>query len=115
MLGSAWAGAFIADAACRREDGAGADLFNARGRDGAVGWPALGSMIAGTFAGWGLVAPDGSAMVLACHGFIFDLPGIAEQSTWRASDLGVIIVLLIGSVGTFAFGRARIRWQEFGG
>ena len=112
---AAWAGAFIADASCRRQDYSSADLFDAAGRYGSVGWPALGSMIVGTVVGWGLVSSDSSAAILDWQGFIFDLLGVAEESTWRASDLGVIIALLIGFAGTLALGRARIRRQEIGG
>ena len=106
------AGVFIADATCRRDDYSSADLFNVRGRYGLVGWPALGSMIVGTLVGWGLVTSDTSATLLAWQGFIFDLPGVAPESTWRDSDLGVIAALVIGFVGTWALGRARVRRQE---
>lgn len=112
---AAWAGAFIADATLRRQDYSSVDMFDARGRYGSVGWPALGSMIAGTFVGWGLVTSSTSATILAWQGFIFTLLGVAEQSTWRASDIGVIVALLMGFAGTWAFGRARIRRQEFRG
>ena len=106
------AGVFIADATCRRDDYSSADLFNVRGRYGLVGWPALGSMIVGTLVGWGLVTSDTSATLLAWQGFIFDLPGVAPESTWRDSDLRVIAALVIGFVGTWALGRARVRRQE---
>ena len=106
------AGVFIADATCRRDDYSSADLFNVRGRHGLVGWPALGSMIVGTLVGWRLVTSDTSATLLAWQGFIFDLPGVAPESTWRDSDLGVLAALVIGFVGTWALGRARVRRQE---
>ena len=106
------AGVFIADATCRRDDYSSADLFNVRGRYGLVGWPALGSMIVGTLVGWRLVTSDTSATLLAWQGFIFDLPGVAPESTWRDSDLRVIAALVIGFVGTWALGRARVRRQE---
>jgi purine-cytosine permease-like protein len=109
---AAWSGAFIADAACRRQDYSSVDIFDARGRYGSVGWPALGSMIAGTFVGWGLVTSSTSATILAWQGYFFDIFGVAEQSEWRGSDLGVIVALLIGFAGTWAFGRARVRRQE---
>ncbi len=112
---AAWAGAFIADATCRRQDYSSVDMFDARGRYGSVGWPALGSMIAGTFVGWGLVTSSTSATILAWQGYLFDIFGVAELSEWRVSDLGVIVALLIGCAGTWAFGRARVRRQEFGG
>jgi len=109
---AAWAGAFIADATCRRRDYSSAALFNAGGRYGSVGWPALGSMIMGTVMGWGLVTSDTSAPLLAWQGFLFDLLGVAQASTWRDSDLGVIAALVIGFAGTWALGRARVRRQE---
>ncbi len=69
-------------------------------------------MIVGTLVGWGLVTSDTSATLLAWQGFIFDLPGVAPESTWRDSDLRVIAALVIGFVGTWALGRARVRRQE---
>ena len=112
---AAWSGAFIADATCRRQDYSSVDMFDVRGRYGSVGWPALGSMIAGTFVGFGLVTSSTSITILAWQGYLFDIFGVAEQSEWRGSDLGVIVALLIGCAGTWAFGRARVRRQEFGG
>lgn len=109
---AAWAGAFIADAITRSQDYASADLFDPAGRYGSVGWPALGSMIAGTLLGWGLVTSDSSLIALSWQGFIFDLLGVAQDSTWRASDLGVIIALIIGFAGTWALGRGRVRRQQ---
>ena len=112
---AAWSGAFIADATCRRQDYSSVDMFDVRGRYGSVGWPALGSMIAGTFVGFGLVTSSTSVTILAWQVYFFDIFGVAEQSEWRGSDLGVIVALLIGFAGTWAFGRARVRRQEFGG
>lgn len=109
---AAWAGVFIADATCRRDDYSSAYLFDVRGRYGSVGWPALGSMIVGTLVGWGLVTSATSATILAWQGFIFDLLGVAQASTWRESDLGVIAALTIGFAGTLVLGRARVRRQE---
>ncbi len=109
---AAWAGVFIADATYRRADYSSADLFDVRGCYGSVGWPALGSMIVGTVMGWGLVTSDTSAPLLAWQGFLFDLLGVAQASTWRDSDLGVIAALVIGFAGTWALGRARVRRQE---
>ncbi len=111
---TAWSGVFIADATCRRADYSSADLFDVSGRYGSVGWPALGSMIVGTLVGWGLVTSDTSATLLAWQGFIFDLLGVAQASTWRDSDLGVIAALAIGFIGAWVLGRARVRRQETG-
>lgn len=109
---AAWSGAFIADAVARRGDYAGADLFDADGRYGSVGWPALGSMIVGTVVGWGLVSADPGAPILAWQGFLFDAIGLPAQSTWRACDIGVLVGLLIGFGGTMLAGRGRIARQE---
>jgi purine-cytosine permease-like protein len=109
---AAWTGVFLADASCRRQDYSGPDLFHASGRYGSIGWPALLSMIAGTFIGWGLVQSDGSIPFLAWQGFLFELLGVAPQSDWRVSNIGVIIGLLVGFAGTWIFGRARVHRQE---
>lgn len=111
---AAWAGAFIADTACRRADYGSADLFNASGRYGAIGWPALGSMIAAAVIGWGLVSADTDAPVLAWQGFLLNAIGIPAQSPWRLADIGVIVALLIGFTGTWILGRHRIARQEHG-
>lgn len=109
---AAWAGAFIADTASRKQDYVSADLFDRDGRYGSTGWPALGSMIAGTLIGWGLVTPDSGTPILAWQGFMFDLFGIPLDSVWGASDIGVIAALLIGLAGTWVFGRRRVHIQE---
>ncbi|MBU6147020.1 MAG: cytosine permease [Actinomycetales bacterium] len=109
---AAWAGAFIADAITRRGDYAGPDLFRASGRYGSMGWPALGSMIAGTVIGWGLVSADTTAPLLAWQGFLLDALGFPPQSIWRASDVGVIVALIIGFVGTRLVGRARVAQED---
>lgn len=109
---AAWVGVFLADASCRTQDYSGPDLFRASGRYGSVGWPALLSMIAGTFVGWGLVESDGSFPILGWQGFLFEFLGIASDSAWRVANIGVIVGLLIGFAGTWVFGRARVVKQE---
>ena len=69
-------------------------------------------MIAGTFVGWGLVTSSTSVTILAWQGYFFDIFGVAEQSEWRGSDLGVIAALAVGFTGTLVLGRARVRRQE---
>ena len=109
---SAWAGAFIADAMSRTQDYAGGELADPQGRYGAVGWPALLSMVTGTVVGWGLVVSDVRTPALNWQGFIFDALGVAQDSVWRACNVGVIVALIIGLVGTLLFGRRRIARQE---
>lgn len=109
---AAWAGAFIADAACRRADYAGADLFNPAGSYGHFGWPALGSMIVASLLGWGLVTSDTDAPVLAWQGFLLDVISVPAQSAWRLADVGVIVALVIGFAGTWILGRSRTARQE---
>jgi purine-cytosine permease-like protein len=52
---AAWAGVFVADLALRKGDYADLELYDARGRYGAVHWPAVLLVAMGTFLGWGLV------------------------------------------------------------
>ena len=112
---AAWAGVFIADATSRRQDYAGPELDDPQGRYGSVGWPALGSMIAGTLIGWGLVVSDAATPLLDWQGFIFDALGVAQDSVWRACNIGVPIALIIGFAGAWTFGRRRIARQEAAG
>jgi len=111
---AAWSGVFIADAISRHQDYVGADLDDPKGRYGSVGRPALTSMIAGSVIGWGLVVSDARTPLLSWQGFIFDAMGVAQDSLWRDCNAGVLIALLVGFAGAWAFGRRRIARQESG-
>ena len=52
---AAWCGVFLADLMLRRRDYDEPALYTARGRYGAVGWPAVIVMAVATVVGWGLV------------------------------------------------------------
>ena len=52
---AAWAGVFVADLALRKRDYADLELYDPRGRYGAVQWPGVLLVALGTFLGWGLV------------------------------------------------------------
>ena len=109
---AAWVGVFLADAKIRRVDYVGADLYDAGGRYGSVGWPALTSMIAATLVGWGLVVSSADAPLLNWQGYLFEALGVTSDSAWIESNIGVLVALLIGFGGAWIFGRQRIRRQE---
>ncbi|MEP6762457.1 MAG: cytosine permease, partial [Sporichthyaceae bacterium] len=52
---AAWAGVFVADLLLRHQPYADAELYDPRGRYGAVNWPAVLLVVVGTVLGWGLV------------------------------------------------------------
>lgn len=109
---AAWVGVFIADAITRTKDYAAVDLYDARGRYGSVGWPALLSMVMATVIGWGLVVSDVSSPVLSWQGFLLDAAGIPPTSLWREANIGVLAAIGLGFLSCWIFNRHRVRRQE---
>jgi nucleobase:cation symporter-1, NCS1 family len=109
---AAWAGVFLADMALRRRDYAQTDLYEASGRYGAVNWVAVGSMVVGTFVGWGLVDNSFATSALGWQGYLFGLFNIADDSPWHGSNIGIFAALGIGFLGYLLLGRFAVRRQE---
>lgn len=109
---AAWAGIVLADIALRRRDYAEPDLYDAAGRYGAVRPTAVGLLVVGTVLGWGLVT-DSNAAVLTWQGFLLEPFGLGgRDGAWAYANLGVLVALGVGFVGTLAFDRVRVRAQE---
>ena len=109
---SAWAGVMLADVLLRHRDYSEVDLFEPRGRYGDVQWDAVALVLVGTALGWGLVR-NTFAGWLDWQGYLlgpFALGG--RDGAWAFSNIGVLIALLVGFLGTLILSRRRIRGQE---
>jgi NCS1 family nucleobase:cation symporter-1 len=111
---AAWAGIFIADIILRKANYAEADLYNPKGRYGNVRLLAILLIIIGTAVGWGLVTNTyGVPSWLNWQGYLLGPVGLGGvKGAWAYANLGVLVSLAIGFVGTLVFGRGAIRRQE---
>jgi nucleobase:cation symporter-1, NCS1 family len=106
---AAWCGVMLADVALRRRDYVEADLYDPRGRYGDVRWLPIGLVVVATVLGWGLVT-NSSAPWLAWQGYLLGPLG-GREGAWAGANLGVLLALLIGFVGTLLT-RSAVREQE---
>ena len=109
---AAWCGVMLADIALRRRDYAEADLFDPRGRYGAVRPVPVLIVLVGTALGWGLVT-NGYASWLTWQGYLLDPFGLGgKQGDWAFANLGVLVALALGFLVTLIADRGPIRRQE---
>jgi nucleobase:cation symporter-1, NCS1 family len=109
---AAWAGVFVADLLLRHRPYADAELYDPRGRYGAVHWPGVLLVIAGTVLGWGLVT-NGLASWLTWQGYLLDPFGLGGKTgSWAYANLGVFVAFAIGFVGWLLLGRSTVLRQE---
>jgi nucleobase:cation symporter-1, NCS1 family len=112
---AAWCGVFTADVLLRRADYAEPDLYDPRGRYGAVRWLPITLVAVGTVVGWGLVT-NSYAGWLGWQGYLLGPVGLGGRSgPWAAANLGVLAALAVGFAGTGLLGRSAVRVQEAGG
>jgi purine-cytosine permease-like protein len=111
---AAWAGVFLADVALRRRDYANEELYDPRGRYGDVNWLAVGLVVVGTILGWGLVTNTfGVPDWLNWEGYLLAPFGLGGRTgAWQYANLGVLVSLAVGFLGTIAFARSAVRRQE---
>jgi purine-cytosine permease-like protein len=111
---AAWCGIFIADMLLRRRDYAENDLFDARGRYGAVRPVPLLSLAVGTALGWGLVTTTAADTTwLNWQGYLLGPFGLGGKTgDWAYANLGVLVALAVGFVVTLVTDAATIRRQE---
>jgi len=108
---AAWCGIFIADIQLRKRDYADAELYDRRGRYGSVRWAPIGLVVVGTALGWGLVTS--SVSWLGWQGYLLDAFGLGGRSgDWAFANLGVLVALVVGYLGTLLFTRSAVRLQE---
>jgi nucleobase:cation symporter-1, NCS1 family len=109
---AAWAGVVLADVSLRRGDYAERELYDPAGRYGDVRWSAVALVALGTVLGWGLVT-NANAAVLSWQGFLLGPFGLGgREGAWAYANLGVLVALAVGFVGTLVLDRARVRAQE---
>lgn len=106
---AAWCGVFLADLALRRAPYAEADLLDARGRYGAVRWSAVLLVVVSTAIGWGLVVSYTPAF--QWQGYLLGPIG-GREGAWAGANIGVLLALVIGFVGTLALTPRTVRRQE---
>jgi purine-cytosine permease-like protein len=109
---AAWAGIVLADVALRRRDYAEPELYEPTGRYGDVRWPAVALVVVATVLGWGLVT-NANAAVLSWQGYLLGPFGLGgREGAWQYANLGVLVALAVGFLGTAVLERSRIRAQE---
>jgi hypothetical protein len=95
----------------RRKDYAERDLYDRRGGYGDVRVFPLVLLAVASVIGFGLVT-NTSAHWLTWQGYLLGPLGLGGKSgAWAGADLGVVVAIVIGFVGTL-FTRSQIRAQE---
>jgi nucleobase:cation symporter-1, NCS1 family len=109
---AAWCGIMLADIALRKRDYAEAELFDPRGRYGSVQPVPLALLVVGTVLGWGLVT-NTFAGWLDWQGYLLGAFGLGGKTgDWAFANIGVLVALLVGLLGTLALRRGAVRAQE---
>ena len=106
---AAWCGVFIGDVALRRRAYADAELLDPHGRYGSIRPSAVLLVIVGTVLGWGLVV-NGTAG-FTWQGYLLGPLG-GREGAWAYANLGVLLALVLGFVGTVVLTRGAVRRQE---
>lgn len=106
---AAWSGVMLADVALRRGDYAEDELYDRTGRYGDVAILPVALIIVGTALGWGLVT-NTYASWLSWQGYLLDPFGLGGKTgAWAYANLGVLVALAIGFVGTLVDRPRRLR------
>ncbi|MFE9767526.1 purine-cytosine permease family protein [Streptomyces sp. NPDC005808] len=109
---AAWCGIMLADLAMRRRDYDERDLFRTGGRYGDIPLQPLLLTLTATALGWGLVT-NSAASWLEWQGYLLDPFGLGGKTgSWAYANLGVLLALALGFLGTLALGRGRVPAQE---
>ena len=114
---AAWAGIMIGDIWLRRRDYDEEALFDGAGRYGRWDWVSIGLMVVASVIGWGLVINlfADAASWNNWQGYLLGPLGLGgKDGSWAYANLGVLLSLLIGLVGTLALRRGTVRRQEGG-
>ncbi|MBR7741744.1 cytosine permease [Phycicoccus sp. BSK3Z-2] len=110
---AAWAGLMIGDIWLRRRDYADDDLFTTRGRYGSWDVVATVTLVVASVVGWGLVV-NGFAEAASWNnwqGYLLGPLG-GREGTWAAANIGVVVALVLGLLGSLVLRRATVRRQE---
>ena len=121
---AAWAGIMIADIALRKRDYDDEALFDVGGRYGAWDWVSIGTMVAASVLGWGLVVNNFAADAawnnwqgyllepLGLGTYVDDPAGGYWEGAWPYANLGVLLALVLSFAVTYVARRAKVRDQE---
>ncbi|MCU1544660.1 MAG: hypothetical protein JWM50_2525 [Microbacteriaceae bacterium] len=107
---AAWVGIFAADAMIRNRPLHGASLLGPGGVYPSVNWVNLPALVGITVVGWGLTSASSGG--LAWQGYLFAVGGVPLDSELAASDLGVIVALVLGLLTPIIAGVPTVRRQE---
>ena len=107
---AAWAGIFLADLLLRRRGYADGELADPAGRYGRARPTAIALLFVATAVGWGLVT-NTYAEWLSWQGYLLGPLG-GREGSWAGANLGVLLALLLGFVGTLLLTRREVRRQE---
>lgn len=121
---AAWAGILIADIVTRKRPYDELALFEASGRYKAFDWVSIGTMVAATVIGWGLVVNmfAGDAPWANWQGYLLEPLGLGSRSVvggveawdgiWPWANLGVLFALVASFLVTLIARRGTIARQE---
>lgn len=108
-----WCGVMVADVLLRRRDYAEAELFDPHGRYGSVRWWPVSLVLVGTALGWGLVVATADETWLTWQGYLLGPLGLGgREGSWAYANLGVLLALAIGFVGTLVGSGRAVRREE---
>jgi len=107
---AAWCGIMLADVALRRRDYDDPALYDVHGRYGDVRPVPIVLMVLATVLGWGLVT-NTYAGWLGWQGYLLGPIG-GRDGDWAFANLGVLVALVVGFVGTVLLNRRAVRAQE---
>ncbi|SDT29492.1 Purine-cytosine permease [Friedmanniella luteola] len=107
---AAWCGIMLADVALRHRDYDEPALYDGGGRYGDVRVVPIVLMVVATLLGWGLVT-NTYAGWLGWQGYLLGPIG-GREGGWAFANLGVLLALLVGFVGTLLLTRGQVRAQE---
>ena len=107
---AAWVGIFAADTMIRSRRYHSTSLLRAGGLYPNVNWVNLGALVGISLIGWGLTTA--TVTLLSWQGYLFALGGLPLDSTLAASDLGVLVALVLGILTPIVSGIPAIRRQE---
>ncbi len=105
-----WAGLFVGDVLVRRKDYDTVGLYDPKGRYGTWNVKSMVILAVGTVLGWGLVV-NTAADWLNWQGYLLGLFG-GREGSWASANLGVIVALGVGLVGSLLLQRGDIAKQE---
>jgi nucleobase:cation symporter-1, NCS1 family len=110
---AAWAGVFVADLLLRHQPYTDEELYDPRGRYGAIHWPGVVLVVVGTVLGWGLVT-NTFASWLDWQGYLLEPLGLGSKvdGAWAYANLGVFVAFATGFLGWLLLGRSVVSRQE---